>query len=67
MKSLTAIVENNLGGDYVIHASYKLNDIHYTIYKEYDGMRNVVMKDHNTLSPFFNNLIEADNWINTNS
>jgi hypothetical protein len=67
MKELTAIVENNLGGDYVIHASYKLNDIHYIIYKEYDGSRSVVLKDYNTLSPFFNNLIEADTWINTNS
>ena len=67
MKDLIVIVENNLGADYVMHASYKLNDVHYTIYKEYDGMRNVVMKDYNTLSPFFNNLIEADNWINTNS
>ena len=67
MKELTTIVENNLGIDHVIHASYKLNDVHYTIYKEYDGMRNVVLKDHNTFSPFFNNLIEADTWINTNS
>jgi glycine betaine/choline ABC-type transport system substrate-binding protein len=67
MKEITAIVENNLGGDYVIHASYKLNDIHYIIYKEYDGSRSVVLKDYNTLSPFFNNLIEADTWINTNS
>jgi len=53
--------------DYVIHASYDLNNFHYIIYKENDGMKNVVMKDYNTLSPFFNNLIEADNWINTNS
>jgi hypothetical protein len=67
MKELTAIVESNLGVDYVIHASYDLNSSHYTIYKEYDGIKNVVMKDYNTLSPFFNNLIEADNWINTNS
>jgi glycine betaine/choline ABC-type transport system substrate-binding protein len=67
MKELTAIVENNLGSDYVIHASYTLNDIHYSIYKEYNGSRSVVMKDYNTLSPFFNNLIEADTWINTNS
>lgn len=67
MKELTTIVDNNLGVDHVIHASYKLNDIHYTIYKEYNGSRNVVMKDHTTLSPFFNNLIEADTWINTNS
>ena len=67
MKELTAIVESNLGVDYIIHASYDLSNSHYTIYKEYDGMRNVVMKDHNTLSPFFSNLIEADNWINTNS
>jgi hypothetical protein len=67
MKELTAIVENNLGVDYVVHASYELNGVHYIIYKEYEGMRNVVMKDHNTLSPFFNNLIETDNWINTNS
>ena len=67
MKELTRIIQNNLGIDYIIHASYELHNIHYTIYKEYDGMRNVVMKDHNTLSPFFNNLIEADNWINNNS
>ncbi len=67
MKELTKIIEDNLGVDHVIHASYDLNNSHYTIYKEYDGMRNVVMKDYNTLSPFFNNLIEADNWINTNS
>jgi hypothetical protein len=67
MKELTAIVQNDLGVDYVIHASYELNGSHYTIFKQYDGMRNVVMKDHNALSPFFNNLIEADNWINTNS
>jgi hypothetical protein len=67
MKELTAIIENNLGADHVIHASYKLNDSYYTIYKEYDGSRNIVMKDHNVLSPFFNNLIEADTWINTNS
>ena len=67
MKELTAIIENNLGVDYVIHASYDLNSSYYTIYKEYDGMRNVVMIDHGTLSPFFNNLIEADTWINTNS
>jgi len=67
MKELTSIIENNLGVDNVIHARYELNNIHYTIFKEYDGMRNVVLKDHNTLSPFFNNLIEADTWINTNS
>lgn len=67
MKELTIIVQYNLGPDYVIHASYELNGTHYTIYKEYDGMRNVVMKNHNTLSPFFNNLSETDNWINTNS
>jgi hypothetical protein len=67
MKELIDIVQNDLGVDYVIHASYELNGSHYTICKQYDGMRNVVIKDHNTLSPFFNNLIEADNWINTNS
>ena len=67
MKELTAIVENNLGVDHVIHASYDLNGFQYTVYKEYNGTRNVVMKDHNTLSPFFNDLIEADTWINTNS
>jgi hypothetical protein len=67
MKELTKIVENNLGIDNVIHARYELNNNHYTIYKEYDGMRNIVMKDYNTLSPIFNDLIEADTWINTNS
>jgi hypothetical protein len=67
MKELISIVENNLGADYVIHASYKLNNVHYIVYKEYDGMRSVVMKEYATLSPFFNNLIEADTWINTNS
>ena len=67
MKELTTIVINDLGVDYIIHASYELNGSHYTIFKKYDGMRNVVMKNHNALSPFFNNLIEADNWINTNS
>jgi hypothetical protein len=67
MKELTKIVENNLGVDNVIHARYELNNIHYTIFKEYDGMRNMVMKDYNTLSSVFNDLIEADNWINTNS
>ena len=67
MKELTKIVENNLGVDNVIHSRYELNNIHYTIFKEYDGMRNMVMKDYNTLSSVFNYLIEADNWINTNS
>ena len=67
MKELTSIIENNLGTDNVIHARYELNNIHYTIFKEYDGMRCVVVKDYNTLSPFFNDLIEADTWINTNS
>ena len=67
MKELISIVENNLGADYVTHASYKLNNVHYIVYKEYDGMRSVVMKDYATLSPVFNNLIEADTWINTNS
>ena len=67
MKELTKIVENNLGVDNVIHARYELNNIHYTIFKEYDGMRNMVMKDYNTLSSVFNDLIEADNWKNTNS
>ena len=67
MKELTSIIENNLGVDNVIHARYELNNIHYTIFKEYDGMRNVVMINYGTLSPFFNNLIEADTWINTNS
>jgi hypothetical protein len=67
MKELTKIVENNLGIDNVIHARYELNNNHYTIYKEYDGMRNIVMKDYTTLSPIFNDLIEADTWINSNS
>lgn len=67
MKELTKIVENNLGVDNVIHARYELNNIHYTIFKEYDGMRNMVMKDYNTLSSVFNDLIEADTWINSNS
>jgi len=67
MKELTKIVENNLGMDYIIHARYELNNVHYSIYKEYDGMRNIVMKDYNTLSQVFNDLIEADTWINTNS
>jgi len=44
MKELISIVENNLGADYVTHASYKLNNVHYIVYKEYDGMRSVVMK-----------------------
>lgn len=67
MKELTGIIQNNLGVDYIIHARYELNNVHYTIYKEYDGMRNIVMKDYNTLSSVFNDLIEADTWINTNS
>jgi hypothetical protein len=67
MKELTTIIENNLGVDYIIHARYKLNNVDYSIYKEYDGMRNIVMKDYLTLSPLFNDLIEADTWINTNS
>ena len=67
MKELTKIVENNLGVDNIIHARYELNNFHYTIYKEYDGMRNIVIKDYNTLSPIFNDLIEADTWINSNS
>ena len=61
------IIESNIGMDRIMHASYDLNGVYYTIYKEHDGTRCVIIKDHNTLSPFFNNLIEADTWINTNS
>jgi hypothetical protein len=67
MKDLIDIINNNLGSDRIVHAKYELNNSHFSIYKEHDGTRCVVIKDHNTLSPFFNNLIEADTWINTNS
>jgi hypothetical protein len=67
MKDLTDIVDNNIGADRILHAAYELNSVYYIIYKEHDGTRCVVIKDHKTLSPFFNNLIEADTWINTNS
>jgi hypothetical protein len=67
MKDLINIIDNNLGEDRILHASYDLNSIPYIIYKEHDGTRCVVIKNNNTLSPFFSNLIEADTWINTNS
>ena len=67
MKDLINIIDNNLGADRMLHASYELNGIYYIIYKEHDGTRCVVIKNNNTLSPFFSNLIEADTWINTNS
>jgi hypothetical protein len=67
MKDLMSIVDNNLGADRIRHTSYELNGVHYIIYKEHDGDRCVVLKDDTTFSPFFNNLIEADTWINTNS
>lgn len=66
MKELTTIIEYILGEDSRIYDRQIHNDIHYTLYKEFNGSRNVVMKDYNTLSPFFNDLTEADNWINTN-
>lgn len=67
MKDLTNIIDETLGVDRILYAAYPLNDSTFTIYKEYQGDRVMLIKDYNTISPLFNNLIEADAWINNNS
>ena len=67
MKELSNIVDQTLGMDRLLYAAYPLNSSHFMIYKEFNGDRVMILKDANTISPLFNNLIEADSWINSNS
>lgn len=67
MKELTNIIDQTLGVDRILHAAYPLNDSTFTIYKEYQGDKIMIIKDYNSISPLFNNLIEATAWINNNS